>query len=364
MKAAVLHEVGKPLVIEDIEIDPPKEGEVGVKIAASGICHSDYSVAHGVLLSPLPVVLGHEAAGVVEAVGPGVTGLEVGDHVIAALSPSCDRCVMCGENKPFLCSEMGKILSESSMLDGTTRLRRGTNRVHQMAGIASFAERAVIPAGAAIKIPKDVPLETVCLIGCGVTTGTGAALNTASIRPGDSVAVVGCGGVGLSIIQGARIAGAEIIVAVDPIAEKRDLALSVGATHGVDPFNEDAPRAVRKITGLGAHHAFEALGKLETIEAAYKMLRPSGTAVVVGMPPVRESVPVRVGGLFLEKKITGSAYGSAVPRRDIPKFVDYYQRGELKLDEMITQRIPLERVNDAFEEMGRGEGARSVIVYD
>jgi Zn-dependent alcohol dehydrogenase len=364
MKAAVLHEIGKPLVIEELDIEPPREHEVGIKIAASGICHSDYSVAHGVLLSPLPVVLGHEAAGVVEAVGPGVTDLEIGDHVIASLSPSCDRCVMCGENKPFLCSQMGKVLNESSMLDGTTRLRRGIDSVHQMAGIASFAERAVIPAGAAIKIRKDVPLETVCLIGCGVTTGTGAALNTAKIESGDTVAVVGCGGVGLSIIQGARIAGASIIVAVDPIPEKRELALSLGATHGVDPFAEDAPRAVRKITGLGAHHAFEALGKLETIEAAYKMLRPTGTAIVVGMPPVRESVPVRVGGLFLEKKITGSAYGSAVPRRDIPKFVDYYKQGVLKLDEMITKRIPLEAVNEAFEEMGRGEGARSVIVYD
>ncbi len=364
MRAAVLREVGKPLAIEELEVEEPKTGEVGLKMVASGICHSDYSVAHGVLKTPLPCVLGHEGAGIIESVGPGVTHLEVGDHVIAVLSPSCDNCVMCNEGKPYLCAEMGKMLNYSAMLDGTTRLRLKGDSIHQMAGIASFAEHTVVPAGAAIKVPKDVPLESVCLIGCGVTTGTGAALNTADIVPGDSVAVVGCGGVGLSIIQGARIAGAEIIVAVDPVPEKLDLAKSLGATHGVDPSSQDPAKAVRAITGNGAHFSFEALGKIETIQIAFKMTRPTGTTVVVGMPSVRESLPLQVGSLFLEKKITGSAYGSAVPRRDVPKFIDYYRSGELKIDEMITKRIALDEVNNAFDEMSRGEGARSVIVYD
>ncbi len=288
MKAAVLHQVGEPLRIEEVHIDPPSEREVAIRIVASGICHSDYSVAFGVLKSPMPVVLGHEGAGVVEAVGPGVTTLQVGDHVVAALTPSCGQCPMCAEDKPFLCVQMIATMGNGTMLDGTTRLKLGDRTVHQLCGVASFAERAVIPAGAAIKVPKDVPLETVCLVGCGVTTGVGAALNTAQVQPGTNVAVIGCGGVGLSIIQGARIAGATTIIAIDPVAEKRTLALSLGATHAIDPRAHDVAKAVREITFLGVHYAFEALGRIETIEQAWSLLRPAGTTLA---PPLGGAGP-------------------------------------------------------------------------
>jgi S-(hydroxymethyl)glutathione dehydrogenase / alcohol dehydrogenase len=363
-KAAVLRELDSPLGIEEIEIDSPKANEVAIRVVATGICHSDLSVVQGIIRAPLPIVLGHEGAGVVEAVGPGVEGLRPGDHVIAALTPSCGECTMCSEGRPSLCIQMVATLTNCTMVDGTTRLRRGTEAVHQLCAVASFAEHAVIPAGAAIRVPDDVPLDVVCLIGCGVTTGAGAALNTAAVRPGSSVAVIGCGGVGLSIIQGSRIAGATTIIAIDPVAEKRELARSLGATHAIDPKSEDVLRTVRKITKLGVHYAFEAIGRLETIEQAWSLVRPTGDVIVVGMPSVTDEIKLRVGGLFQEKRITGSAYGSAVPHRDVPRFVDLYRKGDLRLDPMITRRIRLDEVNDALDALRRGEGARSVITFE
>ncbi len=364
MKAAVLRRVGEPLTIEDIEILPPKENEVLIRTVASGICHSDYSVAHGVLRSPMPIVLGHEGAGIVEALGPGVTGLKIGDHVICSLSPSCGVCPMCLEGREYICAEMTKTMSTGSMPDGTTRLRNGQEVIRQLNAIASFAEKMVIPAGSAIKVRDDAPLDVVCLIGCGVTTGTGAAVNTVDIHPGDGVAVIGCGGVGLSILQGARIKGANPLIAVDPVQEKRDLAMSLGATHTIDPFKENLEARIREIAGKGVHFAFEALGTMRTINDAYSILRPTGQAVIVGIPNLKEVYEIPVAGLFAEKEFRGSVYGSSRPKRDLPLFVDWYMKGDLKLDEMITKRIRLEDVNQAFEEMGRGEGARSVIMYD
>lgn len=363
-KAAVLEEIGAPLRIRELQIDPPGPQEVSIRVVASGICHSDYSLAHGVLRAPVPVVLGHEAAGVVESVGSGVHDLKKGDHVIAALSPSCEECAMCEEGKPFLCAEMFRTMNECTMLDGTTRLRHNGTPVYQLCGVGSFSERAILPAGCAIKVDPDVPLDTACLIGCGVTTGAGAALNTAQVRPGSSVAVVGCGGVGLSILQGARIAGATTIIAVEPNAEKRRLAMSLAATHTIDPGSEDVISQVRKITGRGVHYAFEALGRIDTIEQAYALLRPTGLAVMVGMPSLGDSIKVSAAALFQQKTLTGSTYGSALPKRDIPRFVELYKRGELRLEPMITDRISLEQVNDAFAAMSRGQGARAVIVFD
>jgi S-(hydroxymethyl)glutathione dehydrogenase/alcohol dehydrogenase len=287
----------------------------------------------------------------------------VGDHVIAVLTPSCGRCTFCGEGKPFLCKEMVKTMNEFTQLDGTLRTRCAGEDIYRMCAVGSFAEQAIIPEGAAIAIPKKYPLEKVCLIGCGVTTGVGAALNTAQVRPGTSVAIVGCGGVGLSILQGARIAGASTIVAVDPKEEKRELAIALGATHTVDPTTESPVKTVRKITAGGVHYAFEALGLQETMEQAYGMVRPTGTAVIVGVAQFGAEVSLKAGTFLQEKCITGSAYGSAVPRRDVPRYLEYYDRGELKLDDMITREIELEQINEAFDQMGRGEGARSVIVY-
>jgi len=363
MKAAILRKAGGPLTLEEVEIEGPQSGEVRVRMVASGICHSDYSMVHGVVPCPLPAILGHEGAGIVEEVGPGVERLAVGDHVIAVLTPSCGACGFCSEGKPFLCKEMGKTMNEFTQLDGTVRTRRGGEDIYRMCAIGSFAEQAIIPQGAAIPIDKKYPLEKVCLIGCGVTTGVGAALNTAQVRPESSVAIVGCGGVGLSILQGARIAGATTIIAVDPQQEKRDLAVSLGATHTVDPSSENPVKTVRKMTGGGVHYAFEALGLRETMEQAYGMVRPTGLAVVVGVARFGEEISLKAGTFLAEKHITGSAYGSAVPVRDVPRYLEYYERGELNLDAMITREISLDQINDAFDQMGRAEGARSVIVY-
>ncbi len=364
-KAAVLYAIGEPLVIEELELEAPRENEILIRCVASGICHSDYSIAHGVLRAPMPIVLGHEGAGIVEQVGPGVTHLKPGDKVIGSLTPSCGECAMCKEHKHFMCVQMGALLNNCTYIDGTTRHKTLDGEdVYAMCGLASFGSHMVMPAGSAIKVPDDTALESTCLIGCGVTTGAGAALNTVKIKAGDAVAVVGCGGVGLSIIQGARIAGATTIIAIDPIAEKRQLALDVGATHALDPTGENVVKQVRKMTGGGVHFAFEALGRKETIEQAWAMPRVTGTAVIVGVPKKDTMLDLPVLGFFGEKHFKGSAYGSSVPSRDIPKYVDLFMSGELKLDAMITRRIALEQVNEALDQMGRGEGARSVIGFD
>ncbi len=363
--AAVLREVGKPFQIEELELAPPKQNEVLVRTVASGICHSDYSIAHGVLRAPMPIVLGHEGAGIVEQVGPGVTHLKPGDKVIGSLTPSCGECGMCKEHKHFMCVQMGALLNNCTYIDGTTRHKTLDGQdVYAMCGLASFGSHMVMPAGSAIKVPDDTALESTCLIGCGVTTGAGAALNTVKIKACDSVAVVGCGGVGLSIIQGARIAGAGIIIAVDPMPEKRELAMRMGATHAVHPFEENVQATVRKLTGgLGVHFAFEALGRVETMEQCWSLIRPTGRAVIVGIAALNKSLRLPAAGLLAEYEIQGSCYGSSSPAVDIPRFVALYKKGDLLLDEMITQRIGLADINRAFEEMGRGEGARSVIMY-
>lgn len=365
IKAAVLRGVDQPFQIEELELAPPKENEVLVKTVASGICHSDYSVAHGVLRTPMPIVLGHEGAGIVEAVGSGVTNVKLGDKVIASLSPSCGKCTMCREAKEYMCSQMGKLLTDCTQIDGTTRHKTLSGEdVYALCGVGSFGEYMVMPAGSAIKVPQDTPLDTTCLIGCGVTTGTGAALNTAKVQWGESVAVIGCGGVGLSILQGARIAGASIIIAIDPMEEKRELAMRLGATHAINPFEEDPIAKVKEITGgLGVHYAFEALGKTQTMQQTWGMIRPTGRAIIVGVAALNQTVKIPAGGLLAEYEIQGSCYGSSSPKRDIPRFVELFKSGQLKLEEMITQRIGLGDINRAFDEMGRGEGARSVIMY-
>ncbi len=362
-KAALLEETGRALQLTELDIEGPRANEVAIRVVACGLCHSDYSCIHGIVRTPLPAVLGHEAAGVVEAVGAEVAHLRVGDHVIVALTPACGRCEFCAEEKPFLCTQMFATLGNCTMPDGTTRLSRGGAPVHQLCAIGGFAEHAVVPAGCAVRVDADLPLETICLIGCGVTTGVGAALNTAGVRPGTTVAVLGCGGVGLSVIQGARIAGAKTIVAVDPVPARRELAVTLGATHAVDPRGEDSTRAVKKIVPGGVHYAFEVIGRPDTMAQAFAMVRASGLAIVVGVTSPSDSVPIRAGGFQQQKAIIGSAYGSAVPRRDFPRFIELYRKGELRLEPMITAQIALEEVNEAFEAMTRGEGARSVITF-
>lgn len=362
MRAAVLRELGTPIAIEDVAISEPRAGEVGLEIAASGICRSDLSVTDGTLKSPLPVVLGHEAAGVVTSLGPGVDQLAVGDRVVVALTPSCGECLFCQEGAPNRCLAMVPGMIFSTMGDRTTRLRTGDETIYQLCGVASFAEKAVVDARACIPVGDDIPLDRACLLGCGVLTGAGAALNTPEVGPGASVAVIGCGGVGLAAIQGARIAGAEAIFAVDIDPVKRELAMELGATEALDGAG-DVQGAVRKRTGLGVHVAIEAIGKSETIETAWEILRPGGTALIIGMPRSGEKIPIRAGGLFLERRLVGSVYGGADPRRDVPLLLEHVREGALRLDPLVTAELPLSGVAEALEALRAGRGARHVIVH-
>jgi S-(hydroxymethyl)glutathione dehydrogenase/alcohol dehydrogenase len=360
VQAAVLYEFGKPLVLQELELDPPKVGEVLVRMAASGVCHSDLHVVQGVHPTELPVVLGHEGAGVVEQVGPGVGGLEPGDHVLLTWLPYCGHCHQCVRGWPNRCENTAWY--DAALEDGTCRFHSDGEPVHHY-NTSSFAERSVVPARTAVRVDPALPLSELALMGCAVMTGVGAALNTARVRPGDTVAVVGCGGVGLNVVQGARIAGATTIVAVDVVPAKLELARELGATAVVQAGDGDAAAAVREHVPNGVDHAFEALGRPETIELALDLTGRGGQAVLIGMAPPDARVGVDALTMTLEERcVRGSWYGSCVPLRDIPILVDLYRAGQLRLEPLIS-RCGLEDVNDAFRRMEAGETARSVIVY-
>jgi S-(hydroxymethyl)glutathione dehydrogenase/alcohol dehydrogenase len=361
MKAAVLRENNAPLSIEDITIDKPRSGEVLIKTAASGVCHSDLHIIEGKLGVPLPCVMGHEPAGVVEQVGSDVTYVKPGDRVIACLSIFCGLCEYCTTGRPNLCG--GTSLDRSP--DDTPRISKDGQPLLQISQLASYAEQMLVPENALVKIRDDMPLDRAALIGCGVTTGIGAALNTANIQAGETTAVIGCGGVGLSIIQGCRIAGAGRIIAVDTEEWKLDLARKVGATEGILATQGDPVGQVREATGGGVDWAFEAIGLKETARQAVDMARKGGTAVWVGVMAL--GVEVEVPGLSMvieEKRITGSMMGSNSFRVHMPRYVDLYMNGQLLLDEIISARRPLEDINICFDEMRKGAAARSVIVFD
>lgn len=360
LRAAVLYEFGAPLVVEELELDPPKAGEVLVRMAASGVCHSDLHVKQGIHPTELPVVLGHEGAGVVEQVGPDVRDLAAGDHVLLTWLPYCGRCRHCVGGTPNRCENVGWY--DATMEDGTCRFHRDGRPIHHY-NTSSFAERSVVPARTAIKVDPDLPLTELALMGCAVMTGVGAVLNTARVRPGDTVAVVGCGGVGLNVVQGARIAGATTIVAIDVIASKLELARELGATHVVDASSGDPVEAVHELVPGGVDHAFEALGRPQTIETTLGLTARGGQAVLIGMAPPDARVPLDALTLTLEERcVRGSWYGSCVPLRDFPLLVELYRSGSLKLDPLITE-CTLDDVNDAFRRLEAGETARSVIVY-
>ncbi len=360
IRAAVLHEFGQPLVVEELELDPPKAGEVGVRMAASGVCHSDLHVAHGTHPTSLPVILGHEGAGIIEQVGPGVTGLQPGDHVLLTWLPYCGHCRECVRGRPNICENTAWY--DATMEDGTCRFHMRGQDVHHY-NTSSFAERSVVPARTAIKVDPSLPLAELALMGCAVMTGVGAVVNTAQVRPGDTVAVVGCGGVGMNVIQGARIAGAGAIIAVDVVPAKLELARQMGATDVIDASEHDPVEAVRELVPGGVDHAFEALGRPETIATAIALIGRGGEALLIGMAPPDARVGIDALTTTLEERcVRGSWYGSCVPLRDIPLLVDMYRDGRLQLAPLIT-RCGLEDVNDAFARMEAGETARSVIVY-
>jgi S-(hydroxymethyl)glutathione dehydrogenase/alcohol dehydrogenase len=367
VKAAVLSGTGQALEIrDDIDVEAPRAGEVKVRMAASGVCHSDLSVQNGTLFNNLPAVLGHEGAGVVEEVGEGVTDLAVGDHVVISWVPQCGTCFFCSHDQGYLCENANLALATGGMLDGTPRFSSGGKPIHHMAAAGTFAEATVVPATGAVRIPEEIDLKAASLIGCGVLTGVGAAMNTATIRKGDTVAVVGCGGVGLNVIQGARIQGAGEIVAVDMNETKLQLAKEFGATVTVNASQGDPVSKVMEMTEQrGVDVAFEVIGLQQTIEQTITLARRGGQAILVGVPrmDVMVTIPAFLGLVLQEKTIKGCWYGSSNVQRDVPKLVELYQRGELKLDELISREIPLEQVNEAFDAMKTGELARSVIVY-
>jgi S-(hydroxymethyl)glutathione dehydrogenase/alcohol dehydrogenase len=361
VRAAVLYNFGEALKVDTVKLRAPGPDEVVVKLAASGVCHSDLSVQQAKLPFPPPAVLGHEGAGIVEEVGKDVRHLKPGDHVVLSWVENCGRCHYCIAGHAHLCDAM----MQSMMSGGELVFEKDGTQIARMAGVGSFAERTVVRGSAAIKIPEEVPLDRACLVGCGVMTGVGAAINTARVKPGDTVAVYGCGGVGLNVIQGAALCGASRIIGVDLAHAKLELAKTFGATDVVSAKDGGAPDQIRALTGgLGVDFAFEVIGIPAVITEAYMSLKRGGKVIVVGVPPIGQMVEIPGQMISLEEKsIVGSLYGSANMKRDMPRLIELYQRGKLKLDELVSKRIKLDAVNDAFADMEKGAVARSVIVY-
>src|SRR5688572_8265786 len=349
-RAVLCRELNKPVVVESIAVDPPKRGEVMVKMGACGVCHSDLSAVNGTIALPLPLVLGHEAAGVVEEVGEGVSGIAKGDHVVFSFIYMCGKCRFCVSGRPVLCLEQGRALT--TPLEGTPRVHDGAGKpLNIFSGCGTMAEYATVSAENLIKIDAKIPMEVAALVGCAVTTGVGAVFNTARVEPGATVAVFGCGGVGLSAIQGARIAGASRVIAIDTQQAKLDMARKFGATDVLAP-GEDAVKALKKLTGGGPDYAFECVGSGELAGTAYRAIRRGGTAVVVGVARATENTALRTMTLvFEEKTLTGSYFGSCVPRVDFPRMLGLYLGGQLKLDEMITRRYSVEEAPQAFADL-------------
>lgn len=367
MRAAVFRDVGRPLEIEEVEVAEPGPDEVLVRLAASGVCHSDLHVLNGDWPSvSTPLVLGHEGAGVVERVGDGVDSVGAGDPVVLSWLPGCGRCRYCRTGRPHLCRGAAKTVFENVMADGTPRLRIGEEGVRSFLTVGSLGEYTVVPESGAIPVDRGIALDRAAMVGCAVSTGVGAVINTARVSAGDGVAVIGCGGVGLSVVQGCVAQAADPLIAVDTGADKLELARKLGATHTVAAGDVDPLAAVAEITGgEGVDFAFEAIGSKATIEQAIELLAAGGAAVIVGIPA--EGVAVELDPVALsgeERRVIGCNYGSCNPPVDFPRLLALSEHGRLDLDALISRRLPLEQVNEAFAAMERGEGVRNVIVHE
>ncbi len=360
MKAAVLRETKKPLVIEEVQINKPGPREVLIRTMAAGVCHSDLHFLEGLYPYPLPAVLGHESAGIVEQVGSEVRSVKPGDHVITCLSAFCGRCEHC------ITGHLSRCVSPDTKREAgdEPRLIETTGPMNQFLNLSSFAEMMLIHENACVSIRKDMPFDVAALIGCSVVTGYGAVAHTSGVRPGETVAVIGCGGIGLAAINAAAIAGAGRIIAIDMVGSKLNLARHFGATDVVNPKDGDPVKQVQELTKGGVHHAFEAVGLKQTAEQSFKMLARGGTANIIGMIPVGVHIELHGAEFLGEKRIQGSVMGSNRFPVDMPRLVDFYMAGKLKLDEMISQRVKLEQVNDALQELKSGNLARSVIMFD
>ena len=359
MRAAVLETIPGEMVISDLDLRAPAAREVRIRTVASGLCHSDLHFMEGTYQCPLPAVLGHECAGIVEAVGNQVTYVRPGDHVITCISGFCGSCSYCLRGKPHLCD---KIAIQPD--PAHPRLHRGGEVVNQFFWLGGFSEELLVHENYLVKIRPDMPLDKAALLGCGVTTGVGAVMNTAGVRPGETVVVIGCGGIGLNAIQAAAIVGAGRVIAVDRVASKLALATTFGATDVVDASTTDPVAAVLELTGGGVDHAIEAIGLTATAQQAFAMLRNGGTATVIGMIPLGQRIEIDGFALLMEKRIQGSSMGSNRFRLDMPQYVEWYLAGKLKLDELVSGTMPLDRINEGFAAMKSGELARQLITFD
>jgi len=363
-KAVICRELNKPVVVEEISVDSPKRGEVMVKLSACGVCHSDLSATNGTIALPPPLVLGHEAGGEVIEVGEGVSGLAVGDHVVSSFIYMCGKCRFCASGRPVLCLEQHKALT--TPLEGTPRTHDKAGKpLGIFSGCGVMAEYATMSVENVVKIDAKIPLDRAALVGCAVTTGVGAVFNTAHVEPGSTVAVFGCGGVGLNVIQGAAIAGAERVIAIDTMETKLAMAKQFGATDTLlAKPGEDVAKALKKMTGIGPDYAFECVGSGALAETAYRAIRRGGKAVVVGVARPTDATSFKpMSMVFEEKTLQGSYFGSSVPRIDFPKMLHLYMAGRLKLDELITRRYSIDEAPQAFADLESGKNARGVIVF-
>ncbi|MBC7814477.1 MAG: Zn-dependent alcohol dehydrogenase [Burkholderiales bacterium] len=365
IKAALLYEANTPFVVEDVTLVEPRKGEVLVRMAASGVCHSDYHLVTGATKHPMPVAIGHEGAGVVEAVGEGVNRVQLGDHVVLNWAPDCGHCFYCLHDKPNLCDTFTEPIWAGVMLDGTTRLYKADGSpVYHYCGLATHAEYAVVPQESVVPVRRDVPFTIAALVGCAVATGVGAAMYTAGVRPGESVVVFGCGGVGLNVLLGAALCGASTIIAVDAHPAKMEIARDFDATHTL-MADENTLEAIRELTGgRGADHSFEAVGVPTVQEQAFAAARPGGTVTLVGLSPM--GTGTNLPGAVItrqEKVIKGSYYGTVNASRDFPMMLDLYAAGKLKLDKLVSREWRLDQINEAYDAMLSGDVARGVVVF-
>lgn len=360
MKAAVMHAPHTPLTIENVDVAKPKRHEVIVRTAFAGLCHSDLHFMEGLYPCPTPIILGHESAGVVEQVGDDVSYLKPGDHVISCLSVFCGTCEYCSTGHPNLCSN-----TEVKLAPGTARRYAWKGEVvNQFAQLSSYAEQMLVHENALVKIDPDIPLDRAALVGCGVTTGVGAVFNAAKVEPGSTVAVIGCGGVGLSTVNGAALAGASRIIAIDTVATKLDKAREMGATDVINASNADPVEQVIEMTGGGVHYSFEALGTKSTAEQSFRMLRKGGLATIIGMVPFGTNIELHGADFLYDRKIQGTSMGGNRFRVDMPRLLTLWRQGKLKLDSMITGHIKLDQINEGFAAMKTGTPVRNLIKFN
>ena len=360
--AAVLHEAGEPLRIESVALTEVGPDDVLVKVHAAGVCHTDWEAQQGNHAAPRPLVLGHEGAGIVVDVGRNVSRRRSGDHVVFSAFPNCTHCFYCQRDLPMLCEPVTQGHRSGRLPDGSSRLRLGGRPIGHFLGISSFAEYAVVPSRGAVRIPSEVPLDLACLLGCAVVTGTGAVLRIARVAANEIVCVIGCGPIGLNVVQGARLAGASVIIASDPNASRRNLAANFGATHLVDPTVDDVVAYARRLSeGRGADHSFETAGREATLQAAFDAARPGGSVIILSKMPPEQTVNLRFASLSGERRIRRSALGGGRGEDDLPALAQAYLEGRLRLDEMVTTRRPLAEVNEALAAAGSGSVVRSIL---